>query len=205
MIATRPGTPTTATRMLGVVGIAGGLGLLLTYVVDIPSSWNTLRLVLFCAGAIAIGLTTYRRHAAVSRGLALGATIPLVAANAWYIAWILLSLGQERPFAGDFGLVGFWAALAFWLADAWFGVVALQLGVVWRWAALILVAGSLMAIAGMDRLELTSQANPTIFQPIALTGIALNGLAWIILGLEVAFPGLDRVRGRHPAPVDGAA
>jgi hypothetical protein len=62
-----------------------------------------------------------------------------------------------------------------------------------------------MAIAGMDRLELTSQANPTIFQPIALTGIALNGLAWILLGLEIAFPGLDRMRSRLPAPVDGVA
>jgi hypothetical protein len=44
----------------------------------------------------------------------------------------------------------------------------------------------------MDRLGLTSQTNPTIFQPIALTGIALNGLAWILLGLEIAVP---RLRG----------
>jgi Na+-translocating ferredoxin:NAD+ oxidoreductase RnfA subunit len=211
MNATRPGTPTWATRTLGVLGIAGGFGLLLAYLLEIPPAWNALRLVLFCAGAIAIALATHGRHAAVSRRLALAGTIPLVIANALYIGWILLSLGQERPFAGDFGLVGFWAALAFWLADAWFGLVALQLGAVWRGAAAILVAGSLMAIAGMDRLGLTSPADPTIFGPIALAGVALNGLAWILLGVPVAFPRIGRLCGRSPvtdgspAPADGPA
>jgi hypothetical protein len=109
-----------------------------------------------------------------------------VLANALYIGWILLSLGQERPFAGDFGLAGFWVALAFWLADAWFGLVALRLGVVWRGAALILVAGSLMAIAGMDRLGLTSPADPTFFGPIALLGMAMVGTAWVLLGAQIA-------------------
>ena len=101
----------------------------------------------------------------MSRRLALAGTVPLIVANGWYIAWILLAVGRERPFAGDFGLVGFWAGLAFWLADAWFGLVALRLGVLWRWAALALVVGSLLAILGMDRLGLTSAANPTIFSP----------------------------------------
>jgi Na+-translocating ferredoxin:NAD+ oxidoreductase RnfA subunit len=205
MNATRPGTPTWATRTLGVLGVAGGLALLLAYLLEIPPAWNALRLVLFCAGAIALALATHGRHAAVSRRLALAGTIPLVIANALYIGWILLSLGQERPFAGDFGLVGFWAALAFWLADAWFGVIALRLGVVWRGAALILVAGSLMSIAGMDRLELTSQANPTVFGPLALTGVALNGLAWVLLGLPIAFPRIRSLPGGSPVPADGPA
>jgi len=191
--------------MLGALGVAGGLGLLLAYILDIPTAWNTLRLVLFCGGAIAIAIATHGRHAAASRPLALAGTVPLVVANGWYIAWVLLAVGRERPFAGDFGLVGFWAGLAFWLADAWFGLIALRLGVVWLWAALILVAGSLMAIAGMDRLELTSPANPTIFGSIALMGVALNGLAWVLLGLPIAFPGIGRLPGRSPAPADGAS
>ncbi len=204
-----PTAPSITTRALGVLGVVGGLGLLLAYAVAIPSSLNTLRLALFCGGAIAIALATYGRHAAISRRLARAGTIPLVAANVWYIAWILLSLGEQRPFAGDFGLVGFWAALAFWLADAWFGVVALRLGVVWRWAALVLVAGSLTAITGIDRLGFTSEADPTVFGPIALTGVALSGLAWILLGVQVAFLGTGRLgtgrlRPSSPAPVDGS-
>ena len=204
MTTTRPVTPSRATRVLGVLGIAGGLGLLLAYVLEVPPAWNTLRLVTFCAGAIAIALATYGRHALVSRWLALAGTVPLVAANAWYLAWILLAAGRERPFAGDFGMVGFWAALAFWLADAWFGLVALRLGVVWRGAAFILVAGSLMAIAGMDRLGLTSGPSPTVFGLVALAGVALNGLAWILLGLPVAFPKIGRSPGGSPASADAA-
>jgi len=193
MIATRPDIPSMATQLLGVTGALGGLGLLAAFVVEIPSALSSARLVLFCAGAIAIALATYGRHAAVSRPLALAATIPLIVANGWYIAWILLAAGRERPFAGDFGLVGFWVGLAFWLADAWFGVIALRLGVLWRWAAIALVVGSVLAILGIDRLGLTSAANPTVFGPVALTGIALNGTAWVLLGLELAVP---RLRGR---------
>jgi hypothetical protein len=196
MAATRADTPLAA-RALGVVGVLGGLVLLAAFVVDIPPGWSTVRLVLFNAGAIAIAIATYGSHAAASRRLALAGTIPIVAANAWAIVWILLAVGRERPFAGDFGLTGFWGGLGAWMADAWFGLVALRLGVVWWPAALVLAAGSLLAILGMDRLELTSQANPTIFGPIALTGIALNGVAWVLLGIDVimGFPRLGWRRG----------
>jgi hypothetical protein len=119
--------------------------------------------------------------------------------TAW-VAWILLALGRERPFAGEFGLVGFWVALAAWLADACFGIVALRLGVRWRWAAVALVVGSLLAILGMDRLGLTSASNPTILGSIALAGVALNGIAWVLLGLQLAVPGLRLAR---PSTVAG--
>jgi hypothetical protein len=36
MTATRPATSSWATRMLGVLGITGGLGLLLAFVLEIP-------------------------------------------------------------------------------------------------------------------------------------------------------------------------
>jgi hypothetical protein len=185
MTASRPDAPPLAARGLGVVGILGGLVLLAAFVVNVPPALNSVRLVMFGAGSIAIAVTTYGRHAAASRRLALAATIPIILANGWSIVWVLLAAGRDRPFAGDFGLVGFWVGVAVWLADAWFGLVALRLGAVWRPAASILVVGSLMAITGMDRLELTSQANPTIFTPLSLTGIALNGLAWVLLGIDV--------------------
>jgi hypothetical protein len=40
----------------------------------------------------------------------------------------------------------------------------------------------------MGRFELTSPANPTIFGPIALIGVALNGVGWVLLGLDLVRP-----------------
>ncbi len=167
-----------------MLGIAGGLGFLAAFVVDIPSGANTVRIVLFEAGAIAIASATYDRHAAVSRSLATLGAVPLIAANATAIAWIVLSTGRSSPFAGDFGLAGFWVSVAMWLADAWFGGVALRLGVVPRWTALALAAGSVLAILGIDRLGLTSSENPTILGTISLVGLALNAIAWVALGVD---------------------
>ena len=204
MASSHAGMPSTATRALGVVGILGGLGLLAAFVVEIPAAWNTLRLFMFPAGAIAVAAAAYGSHVAASRALALAGTIPVVLANGALIAWELLALGREQPFAGDFGLVGFWVGLGVWLADAWFGIIALRLGILWRWAAVALVAGSLLAILGIDRLGLTSAADPTIFGPIALAGIALNGLAWVLLGIDVVM-GLPRLGWRRGVGVpDGA-
>jgi hypothetical protein len=73
-----------------------------------------------------------------------------------------------------------------WLADAAFGLVSLRLGVVSRLGALALAVGSVLAIMGMDRFGLTSADNPTILGTLALAGIALNGIGWILLGLDVA-------------------
>jgi hypothetical protein len=173
-------------RSLGVVGILGGLVLLAAFVVDIPEALNPARLVLFHAGAIAVAVAVHPWHERIAPRLALAGAVPLVIANAWSIIWVLLSLGRERPFAGDFGLIGFNAGLAVWLADAWFGLCAFRIGVMWRTATFILAAGSLLAITGMDRLKLTTQSNPTIFEPLALLGIALNAVAWILLGTQVA-------------------
>lgn len=201
MIASQSIVPSLTSRTLGVIGILGGLGLLAAFVIEIPSLLNTVRLVLFCVGAIAIAVAAYGRHAAVSSRLALAGTIPVVVANGCNIAWILLAIGQERPFAGNFGIVGFWAGLAFWIADAWFGLVALRIGALWRGAAIMLTLGSLLAITGMDRLELTSSANPTIFGPIALAGVALNGLAWVLLGVDCALVGRRGTGDPAPRPV----
>jgi hypothetical protein len=173
-------------RSLGVVGILGGLVLLAAFLVVIPEALNPARLVLFHAGAIGVAVAVHPWHERVAPRLALAGAVPLVIANAWSIIWVLLSLGRERPFAGDFGLIGFYAGLAVWLADAWFGLCAFRIGVMWRPAAFILAAGSLLAITGMDRFELTTQSNPTFFEPLALLGIALNAVAWILLGTQVA-------------------
>ena len=179
-------------RVLGLLGIVGGIAVLAAFVVTIPPAQNTARIILFLAGGVGVALAAHESQARVSGRLALTGVIPLVLANGVVAIWELLSLGRDRPFAGDFGLVGFYAGLAMWLAHAWYGIATLRIGVLSRWAAIALVVGSVLAITGMDRLELTSSVNPTIFGPLSLLGIALNGIAWALLGLGVVMPGLLR-------------
>jgi len=178
--------PSIASRALGLAGILGGGLLLAAFVVDIAPDLNPLRLVLFNAGAMAIIIAVHRRQASVAPALALLAAVPALLANAWYLAMVVLPISPLRPFAGDDGLVGFAGGVAMWLTDAAFGLLTLRLGVVTRWGALALAIGSVLAFTGMDRLELSPRDNPTIFGPLALAGIALNGIGWILLGLDVA-------------------
>lgn len=183
-------------RLLGVAGILGGAVLLAAFVVAVPADLNNVRLIIFNLGAIAVVVAVHRRQVAVSPTLARAVAVAAVLANAWFLSMVVLATGRPNPFAGDFGLVFFYAALALWLADAAFGVVTLRLHVVAPWGPLALAIGSVLALTGIDRLELTSVSNPTIFGPLALIGVALNGVAWILLGLDVATDGRFAVPGR---------
>lgn len=178
--------PSTLNRALGLVGILGGAVLLAAFVVDISPDLNVLRLILFNVGAMAIVVAVHRRQAPSAPTLALLAAVPAFLANAWYLAMTLLAIGRPQPSAADFGLVWFYAGVAMWLADAAFGIITLRIGVVARWGALALAIGSPLALAGIDRLGLVSAEDPTIWGPLALTGAALNGIGWILLGLDVA-------------------
>ena len=174
-------------RLLGAAGIVGGAFLLSAFVIEIPDGVNTVRLILFNLGAIAVVVAVHRRHASPGIRLSTVVAAAAILANAWYLVMILLSIG--RPVVPDpdpvFRLVMFYAGLAMWLADSAFGFAAWRIGSVTRRGAVALAVGSLLAILGMDRLELTSPADPTIFGPIALIGVALNGVGWILLGLDV--------------------
>jgi hypothetical protein len=185
----RPGQPRgepLATRLAGLAGVVGGAGLLAVFVVDIPPGLNDVRLTLFFVGAMAVSATTYASLAASWRGVARVAVGLVLISNAWGLAMSAISAELSIPVGpGTFGLVYFGAGLAWWVADALFGFVALRLDGWARLGALALGMGSLLAITGMDRLELTSAQHPTIFGPIALVGIALNGIGWIVLGLWV--------------------
>lgn len=145
-----------STRLLGLAGFLGGAVLLAAFVIEIPPALDDARLVIFSLGAIAVVVGLYLRQAAASRTLFRVVSVAAVVANAWHLSMVILSIGRESPFAGDFGLVFFYAALAMWLADAAFGAAALRSGVVSRWGPLALAIGSILAIAGMGRLGLTS-------------------------------------------------
>ena len=181
--------PSMATKALGTLGVVGGFVLVLAFIPNVQLIWDfvTVRLVLFNAGAIAIGLAIHQRQAPRSPRLSLAATTPMILANAWYLAMLLLSIGRPVYPEPDpeFRLVFFYAGMAMWLSDAAFGLVALRLGAVSRWAAAALMIGSIFALLGMDRFELVRGPFAAIFMPLSQVGIALNGFAWIGLGLSV--------------------
>jgi hypothetical protein len=174
-------------RILGTLGILGGTALLAAFVVGIPGEINTLRLVAFNLGAMAVVVAVHRRQASIGARLAWLAASVAVLANAWYLVMVVLSAGRPQLPDPDpeFRLVMFYAGLAMWLADAAFGFVTLRYRVATRWGALALAVGSLLAILGMSHLQLTSPSNPTIFGSLSLIGVALNGLGLILLGASV--------------------
>lgn len=191
--------PTPVTRLLGLVGLLGGASLLAAFVVDIPNDANYIRLFVFGIGGLTVVTAIHLRQRQRSPGLALVGAIPALVFGTWMFVMELLVIGREPPvFGGTFGWVFFWASIASWLGYAWFGVVTFLLHQVTRIGAAALVVGSLLGILGIDRLGLASSTEPTIWNTVALTGVFLHGLAWVILGLDVAFR-------RRPAPPTASA
>jgi hypothetical protein len=177
-------SPSRRTRIAGLLGVVGGTALLAAFVIEIPPWLNNVRLTLFFVGAMAVAAAAYPPLARTGLRAARVAVGLVLVANAWGLAMGATAAAFAIPVGpGSFGVVYFWAGLAWWLADTIFGFVALRLEGWARLGALALVAGSVLAITGMDRLELTTRDNPTIFLPLSLTGIALNGFGWIVLGL----------------------
>lgn len=182
-------SPSGALRLLGLLGILGGFFLVVAFVPTIPWSGDffNLRLVLFNAGAIAIVIAIHRRQSVVAPRLSVAAALPAVVANTWYLVLVIIVVAQPGdPGRGDYGPWFGVAATALWLADAWFGIVVLRLGVASRAAGAALAIGSILAWSGMGQLGLASGDLGWILGPLSQVGIALNGVAWIALGLEVA-------------------
>lgn len=189
--------PSATTRVLGSIGVVGGLLLVAAFVPGLP--WTeelfSLRLLAFNAGAIAVAIAVHRRQANVARRASLAAAGAVVLANASYLAMVLLSIGRPVLPEPDpeFRLAFFFVGVAMWWADVAFGLVTWRLGVVTRWGSLALAIGSALAFLGMDRLELARGDLAWLVAPVALFGIALSGVGWILLGLDVA------LRRRSPA------
>jgi hypothetical protein len=195
-----PAGPSLPNRLLGLLGILGGLLLVAAFVPNLPwtSELFNLRLVLLNIGAIAVAVAMHRQMAEVSRRLSLAIMLTVIVANVWYLGMIVIGLDRPRFPEPDpeFRLVFFFAGGAMWLADAVFGVSTWRLRTATRWGAVLLAIGSVLAFAGMDRLELVNGDLAWLVQPLALLGIALNGIGWILLGFDVAF----RQRAARPSP-----
>jgi hypothetical protein len=187
--------PTPMTRVLGLLGVLGGAVILVAFLgVAISPDLFNLRLVLFNLGAIAVVAAAHQRQAAVGRQLALSAAIPAILANAAYLVLIIRGVAQPGEIGpGDYQPVVVWlyAGVALWLSDAWFGLVTFRLGVLNRLSALALAISSVLALLGMSHFGLQEPGSLT--QAIIQIGIAVHGMAWVLLGLELALR-------RRPAP-----
>jgi hypothetical protein len=178
--------PPIPVRLLGALGIVGGVAILAAFLLEIPPDLNALRIIVVNLGAIAVILAVHRRQARVSPVLALAGAVPAVLANAWYLVMVVLSLGGT----GGFGLVFFWAGVALWISVAWFGLVTFRLGTVTRWGSLAVAIGAALTLTGIDRLGLTS----TIFGQLSQVGIVTMAIGWILLGADVATRGMATAR-----------
>lgn len=203
--------PTRAMRLAGVLGLAGGIVLLWAWLAWNPfgdRGLNTLRLLLFWSGGIAVALAFHRRQAAAAPRLALVATGAVLLASVANVAWLLLARTSLAPSGSGFGMIGFALGLAGWLAAAAYGASILvnrsasagmsrALATATRLAAGSLVVGGLLAPVGMDGLGLTSsQAYGGSFVTLAAVGVGLTGLGWLLLGGVLVFAGARRPPAR---------
>jgi hypothetical protein len=177
-------------QTLGYLGVAGGLAMLAGFLPIFP--WDSPlvipRIVLFNVGTIAIALAVNRSQTSVGRRLSRAAAATAIAANAWYLVMVLLSIGRPQFPEPDasFRPILFYAAIALWLTDAAFGFVAARLGNVSRRAALAVAIGSLLALTGVGGLGLTTGPWRSIIEPLSLAGLALLGTGLLVLGIELA-------------------
>lgn len=170
--------PSRTSRVLGVAGIAAGLAILAAFVIDLPSGLLRDRLIIFAIGVIAIAIGVHKRQASRALMASLAATLMLGGVVAFYLVTAVL---LEPP-----AIAVVWSAVALWLGSAAFGVLTAMLGVVSRIGGWAVAIGSLLTLTGIDRLGLTSQASPTIFNTFSQIGIVTMALGWILLGLDLA-------------------
>lgn len=188
--------PTRSMRLLGFLAIVGGVLLLLAFSPANPfADWvaNTVRLVLFWLGGMAAAIAFHGRQAVASPRLARYVTAAVVLAAVWNVFWIVLSVGRDNPFGGQFGLIGFWASFFGWLAASAYGALTL-LGRAWhgmpqvpafvtRLAGAALLVGGVVGTFGMDRIGLTrSEPFGDLFGSLGALGVGAVGLGWLLLG-----------------------
>ena len=174
-------------RVAGILGVVGGGVLLAAFLPSlvIPADVNNGRLLLYFLGAGAVSWATLRAGMlgpGTRAAVAAGAIIVLSAVSALIV---VIASTRQPPFAGEFGLVAFWIGLATWIASSVFGLLLVRRPAPVGLGGIALAVGSALAILGMDRLGLTSSTNPTVLGPVALVGVALDGLGWVLLGLAL--------------------
>lgn len=197
-------------RLLGLLGLTGAALLLFAYISWVPFenlAVNTVRLVIFDLAGAAIALAYYGRQAGVAPRLALLTTAAVVIGGLWSIAGILLAPSVERPWIGTFGLIQLFANITLWVSPAVWALAALHAGALWQGMSrrqataakvgLWILIGSTVAWLGDDRLGMVDSLWGEMWQTVALIGVAMNGIGWLILGAVLVAGG--RARGTATA------
>jgi hypothetical protein len=193
--------PTRTMRLLGFFGILGAGLLLWAFVSFNPFGdprVNGIRILAFSLAGAAISLAFHRRQAVVAPTLALLTTGAVVIAGLWSATWLILSGDVDSRFLGTFGLIGLFAGIALWVTPAIWAIGLLHTGAAWqgmsrnrglltRLGATILI-GSVVAWFGDDRLGMVDSLWGEMWQAIALAGVAMNGIGWLILGAVLVAP-----------------
>ncbi len=192
--------PTRTMRLLGLFGAVGGVLLLWAFISLNPFKTepaNMIRLILFTLGGAAVAIAFHRRQAPVAPRLASVAAGAVVVSGVLFASLIVLGLWVESPGSGGFGTVHFWAGISLWLSAAVYGATMLRIGEAWRGmsrplaiathlGAIALLGGS-VAWLGDDRLGLVDSATwGQAVSTVALAGVSLVGLGWVILGAVLA-------------------
>src|SRR5215510_10434435 len=91
-------TVTMTDRVLGILGILGGLVLLVAFlpVQVFDGSTNIVRLTLYLAGSMAAVVAIHRRVAPAGR-IELAVVAAVIAANLWYLVMLVLGTGRPQP------------------------------------------------------------------------------------------------------------
>lgn len=194
--------PTRMMRLLGVVGVIGAVLLLWAFISFNPfqdQRVNSVRLVLFALAGAAISLAFHRRQALAAPTLALLTTAAVVIGGIWSASWVILSNGVLSPNMGTFGLIGLFANIALWVTPTIWAIGMLHTGAAWQGMSpnrarltklgVSLLIGSVVAWMGDDRLGMVDSLWGEMWQAVAITGVALNGVGWLILGIVLIAPG----------------
>ena len=188
--------PTRSMRWLGLLGFVGGVLLLAAFLTFDPfeERWaNVVRLVTFALGGAGVAWAFYRRQALVAATLALVTAAAVILTGVFYAAWLILPIWIPNPFSGPIGSLNLWASGALWLSAAVYGAAMLKSGAAWQGMPRLLgratrlgaiaLLGSSLAWIGDDRLGwVDSEQYGQIVGTVAMTGVLLNGLGWVLLG-----------------------
>jgi hypothetical protein len=187
--------PTRSMRGLGLFGMLGAGLLLWAFISLNPFAdpvMNHIRLILFAVAGGAISLAFYRRQAMVAPALAILTTGAVVIAGVWYVMWLTLASGVPSPHLGTFGLISMFASIALWVSPAAWAIGMLHTGAAWQGMSrnralvtklgLTILIGSVVAWFGDDRLGMIDSLWGEMWQAIAISGVAMNGVGWLTLG-----------------------